>query len=134
MWLADMHYRVAARQQEVAWQDISALMTRLFARLREIEINRKTVTKELLAATVSVMTWCTISALQRTPEHDCMYVHVYIVPLLMRLFWVCGSLKPTVHCPDVVWSAATHPIMLLLRHVTVDANKPAVATATRCVR
>eukprot|EP00611_Tribonema_gayanum_P004263 TRINITY_DN13427_c0_g2_i1.p1 TRINITY_DN13427_c0_g2~~TRINITY_DN13427_c0_g2_i1.p1 ORF type:complete len:346 (+),score=65.12 TRINITY_DN13427_c0_g2_i1:2794-3831(+) len=52
MWLADMHYRVAARQQEVAWQDISALMTQLFARLREVEINRKSVTKELLATTL----------------------------------------------------------------------------------
>lgn len=54
MWLADMHYRVAARQQAGAWEALAAIMGRLFCDLREIELRRKAVLKELLATTVSL--------------------------------------------------------------------------------
>ena len=54
MWLADTAYRVAVRQQQEVWRSIAALMTELFQRMREMEVNRKTVTKEVLNRTVSV--------------------------------------------------------------------------------
>jgi hypothetical protein len=74
MWLADMHYRVAARQQQRAWVDIAALMESLFGRMRDIELSRKAVFKELLAATVRNVTIGT-----RIDGQELSSCHTYLV-------------------------------------------------------
>jgi uncharacterized protein YdaU (DUF1376 family) len=56
VWLADMNYRVAVRQQKEAWENIAAILERLFDRLRDIEINRKAAVKAILEETVSACT------------------------------------------------------------------------------
>ena len=44
------------RQQKEAWENIAAILERLFDRLRDIEINRKAAVKAILEETVSACT------------------------------------------------------------------------------
>lgn len=53
VWLSDMNYRVAVKQQAEAWGNISGILARLFDRLRDTEIKRRTITQSVLQSTLA---------------------------------------------------------------------------------
>ena len=53
MWISDANYRVAVEQQAKAWESTYGMLERLFDRLRDVEIKRRTIIKQVLESTVS---------------------------------------------------------------------------------
>ena len=79
MWISDANYRVAVERQAKAWESTYGILERLFDRLRDVEIKRRTIILQALDSTVGPMIRCEVLV-------TCIMVPEMLMPTLKYFF------------------------------------------------